>query len=164
MSIANQIRQSFKEDMWYVDILTTLIFAAGLSAIFGYLSDDVGSHPERILNSVGFALAIYFVASLLGFLISKRIQPIRSWIWMPVAGAFIYTVGITLTAIPIWLEYYRRFPGTSGLSPEEQAYRQFVPGGLLYVLVWFLIWAISGACCVIIGRGIVAFLDQQRYK
>lgn len=112
------MRHILHEDKWGLDFAAILVFAVGLTVGSQILGDrwDGGHTPWYItLRLSGVAIASYTAAFLVGMAVRKHALFVRSWVWMSIVGALAYSVVLTITAIPMWLEYYHRFDATSGL-------------------------------------------------
>jgi hypothetical protein len=153
------MKNVLREDMWTLDFAAAAIFAMAMAAEFQILSDDSGEeHLERILPAAGIALLSYTFAFLLGIAVRKRISFVRSWVWMSLVGAGIYTAVVVISAYPMWEEYERRFHPGSGLTLGRYLHNSFLPW-----LAYFLMWAIPMAAFLIVVRSVFA-LGKHRLK
>jgi hypothetical protein len=153
------MKQFLKKDRWVLDFAAALVFAIGMSTgsqIVGDSWDGGQRHWDRILAITGIALASYTAVFLVGMAVRKQASFIRSWVWMSIVGALVSTVVLTITAIPMWLDYYRRFDVNAGAS-QTQYILSHLPG----VLAYWVIWAISGAVFLVAVRFVGAFLNSR---
>lgn len=141
------MKHVLKGDRWTLDSAAVLLFAIGMAAEFQITSDSGEKHPDRILSAVGIALLGYMLAILLGMAVRKYVSVIRSWAWLSFAGAFIHTIILVATAIPHWLDHYRRFYSASAVT-QSQYLLGYLPG----MLGHFVVWAAAGAIFLIAVR------------
>lgn len=152
------MKHLLRQDRWILDFAAALIFAVGMTAgalILGDRWDGGQTHWNSILILSGIALASYTTAFLAGIAVRKHALFVRSWIWMSIVGAFVCTVGLTLAAMPMWLEYYRSFDADSGRTQERYIF-DHLPG----VLAICVIFAGLGAVFLVAVRFVVAYVPK----
>jgi hypothetical protein len=151
------MKQYLWRDRWFLDLAVSVIFAVALttaSQIFGDRWDGGQTPRSLILMLDALAVVSYTVVFFLGVILSKRSSSVRSWVWMSIVGALVYSVVMTINAIPAWLEYYYRFETTSGLSPTEYVLDHFPS-----MLGICGIFAALGALFLVSTRFIVGFIE-----
>jgi hypothetical protein len=151
------MKRFVKRDRWILDFAAAMVFSIGMtvgSQTAGDWWDGGQTHWDLILKLMGIAIASYSAVFLVGMAVRKHALFVRSWIWMSMVGALVYTVVLTITAIPMWSQYYRRFEVSSGVS-ETHYVLSHLPGMLAY----WVIWALSGAIFITIARSIISHIE-----
>jgi len=149
-----------KHDRWILDFAAALFFVVGMTVGSQILGDswDGGRTPWNITFRLsGIALASYTATFLVGMAVRKRASFVRSWVWMSIVGALVFTIVFTIIAIPTWLEAYRRFNSNSGVTQSE-----YLLGHLPGSLAICVIFAIFGATMLLVVRLIVGLIEERR--
>lgn len=147
------MKGSLKRNRWSLDFAGILVFAVGMSIEFQRMSDSGSVHFDRILSSASMAVLLYVFAFLSVMLAWKRVALSHSWFWISTIGALFHTIGLTITAIPSWFEYYGRFLSNSGIS-KGQDLLSHSP----YLLAYWAMWSISGAVFLVIVRCVASLI------
>src|SRR5699024_6854674 len=100
------------------------------------------------------AVGSYAAAYLVSIAFRNRASWVRSWIWMSVAGALVFTVVLTLIGIRNWSDYSQRFPDAAASLGGYQAL--FIAGVFL-----FLFSALAGAIFLGTVRVILGLFDER---
>lgn len=142
-------------DNWTLDSPAAMLFAIAMATEFQYTSDSGETHFDRILSAVGIALLSYVAVFLLGMILGKFTVLPRSWIWLSIVGALVYTLVRVVAVIPHWLDHHQRFYTGSGVTKS-----QYLLGHLPGMLGFFVVWAASGAIFLIAMRLVFAVLRK----
>lgn len=147
---------SFRDNRWGLDFAASVIFALGMAAGSQIFGDSGERHLDRILFASGIASGSYATAYLVSIAIRRSLPSVRSWIWMAVGGALVFSSVMTIKGILMWSQSYQRFPEAMNLY--SGGYRALVAG----VVFLFIVWAVAGAVFLLIVRLIIDFFAAQR--
>lgn len=138
-SVTKRMRHIMKDDRWALDSVAILVFAMGMAAAFELISGSGEKHSGHILAMAGGGTS-WVLRGGLAWDSSSYIPAIRSWAWLSIAGAFIYTLIVVMRAIPDLLARYYRFHEASEVT-KSQYLLNLVPSMMGY----FALWAATGA-------------------
>jgi hypothetical protein len=110
-----------KKDLWTLDLVSSVLFGLG----FSYLQRTVGRiineiTLDRILFGMLLALVSYLATFVVALFLRKRLQFLRSWMWMGIVGTLVFLVISQLVYFyPRNWEYFKLTSDTTSMAVQN---------------------------------------------
>ena len=135
------------QDRWALDSTAALLCASILAGELQYLADSGDKNVERIVLQMLLAASSYLVALLGGLMLSRFTESIKSWAWMPLAGALFFSLVIFARSA---IGYHDHWEMAGKPMMYGEILHKFLPS---FFLSW-MVFAAAGAAAIVLARSV----------